>query len=116
MTSTVTELVIDSADPELLGRFWSEVLGYEVEDSTDDDVFITGPDGGPGILFLKNPDGKRGKNRVHLDVTPEGDQMAEVARLEQLGATRVNIGQSDHCSWVVMADPEGNEFCVLDPD
>jgi len=115
MTSVVTELVIDCADPDLLGRFWAEVLGYEIEDSEDDDVYITGPEG-PGILFLKTPDGKRGKNRVHIDVTPEGDQMTEVARLEQLGATHVNIGQGERCSWVVMADPEGNEFCVLDPD
>ena len=115
MTSTVTELVVDCRDPELLARFWCEVLGYEVEDSEDDDVFISGQEG-PGIWFAKTPEGKTGKNRVHLDVTPEGDQMAEVARLEQLGATRVNIGQGDRCSWIVMADPEGNEFCVLDPD
>ncbi|MQB00825.1 MAG: VOC family protein [Actinobacteria bacterium] len=116
MTSIVTELVIDCADPERLGRFWSEALGYEIEDRSDDDVFITGPNDAPGILFLKTPDGKLGKNRVHLDVTPDGDQMEEVARLEQLGASRVNIGQGDRCSWIVMADPEGNEFCVLSPD
>jgi hypothetical protein len=116
MTSMVTELVVDCADPERLGRFWSEVLGYEIEDQTENDVFITGPDELPGILFLKNPDGKTAKNRVHIDVTPLGDQMEEVARLEQLGATRVNIGQGDRCSWVVMADPEGNEFCVLASD
>ena len=67
----------------------------------------------PDLLFVKVPDGKRGKNRLHLDLRP-GDQAAEVARLEGLGARRVDIGQGEQ-TWVVLADPEGNEFCVLRP-
>ncbi len=66
----------------------------------------------PDILFLRVPEGKSVKNRLHLDLRPV-DQAAEVARLESLGAKRVSIGQGEDASWVVMADPEGNEFCVL---
>ena len=65
----------------------------------------------PDILFLRVPEGKAVKNRLHLDFRPD-DQAAEVARLEGLGARRVDIGQGDQ-SWVVLADPDGNEFCVL---
>ena len=67
----------------------------------------------PDLLFVKVPDGKRGKNRLHLDLRP-GDQAAEVARLEGLGARRVDIGQGEQ-TWVVLADPEGDELCVLRP-
>jgi hypothetical protein len=113
MTSKFTELCIDCHDPHTLANFWSEVLGYEsnIEDGI---VFIESPPGsGPDILFLVVPEDKVVKNRIHIDVNPTDlDQDEEVARLEQLGATRVDIGQGE-VSWVVMADPEGNEFCVL---
>ena len=66
----------------------------------------------PDLLFVKVPEGKEVKNRLHLDLRP-ADQAAEVRRLEALGATRVSVGQGDDVTWVVMADPDGNEFCVL---
>ena len=66
----------------------------------------------PDLLFLKVPEGKQVKNRLHLDLRPE-DQAAEVARAEALGATRTSVGQGDDVTWVVLADPEGNEFCIL---
>lgn len=66
----------------------------------------------PDILSLKVPESKRIKNRLHLDLRPD-DQDAEVARAEELGARRVDVGQDDTVTWVVMADPEGNEFCIL---
>ena len=66
----------------------------------------------PDLLFLKVPESKTLKNRLHLDLRPL-DQSGEVARLEALGASRVSVGQGDEVTWVVLADPEGNEFCVL---
>jgi Glyoxalase-like domain len=113
MTSKFTELCFDCRDPEKLAQFWSEVLGYErkVEDGLH---FIEGPAGsGPTISFIEVPEGKVVKNRLHIDLNPtDRDQHEEVERLERLGATRVDVGQGD-VSWVVMGDPEGNEFCVL---
>jgi hypothetical protein len=85
----------------------------------DLEIVIEPPEGSredgasPDLLFLRVPEAKAGKNRLHLDLRPD-DQDAEVARLEGLGATRADIGQGE-TSWVVMADPEGNEFCVLRP-
>ncbi|MDP9224843.1 MAG: VOC family protein [Actinomycetota bacterium] len=113
MTSKFTELCIDCWDRERLAAFWAEVLGYETK-YEDDEVFIEGSTGsGPIILFPVVPEGKTVKNRLHIDVNPtDGDQSDEVRRLENLGATKIDIGQGD-VSWVVMADPEGNEFCVL---
>ena len=110
-------LTVDSSDPAELARFWGEVLGYEIDEEDDDDgdeVAIKPPDGsGPGLLFLKVPEGKTVKNRLHMDLNPSGsDQDAEVERVLGLGARRVDIGQGDQ-TWVVLADPEGNEFCVL---
>jgi len=69
---------------------------------------------GPDILFLRVPEGKDIKNRLHRDLRPD-DQADEVARLEELGARRTDVGQGPEVSWVVMADPAGNEFCVLKP-
>jgi catechol 2,3-dioxygenase-like lactoylglutathione lyase family enzyme len=111
-------LTVDAHDPDALAAWWRQALGFE-EVSRDDDgeeVAISGP-GWHGsrwnILFLRTPDPKERKNRLHLDLIPD-DQAAEVARLESLGATKVDIGQRD-VSWVVLADPEGNELCVLTP-
>ena len=104
-----------------LAQFWSQALGWKIgEDINDSEVWIErelgdpNQSGFPDILFLKNSDTKTGKNRLHLDFRPD-DQAAEVARLEKLGARKIEIGQSAEptCTWVVMADPEGNEFCVL---
>ena len=114
-------ITIDAHDPRALAAFWAHVLGWKVGvDVNDIEVWIERElgdpknTGFPDILFLKNPDAKKSKNRLHLDLRPD-DQAAEVARLEKLGATRIDIGQSAEptCTWVVMADPEGNEFCVL---
>ena len=118
MACRFTELVIDCHDHDRLGRFWEEVLGYTETERSDgpDDWYVelTGPPGaGPTILLLRTPDTKTVKNRLHLDVNAtDRDQDAEVERIIGLGATRVDIGQGER-SWVVLADPEGNEFCVL---
>lgn len=107
-----TEVCVDAADPRALGAWWARVLGWPHEVDDDGDVRLRAPDGaGPDWLFLAVPDDKVVKNRIHFDFTP-ADQQAEVDRLVGLGARHVDIGQGDR-SWVVLADPEGNEFCVL---
>jgi glyoxalase superfamily protein len=128
MTSRLNEINIDCAEPRRLADFWCAALGYVVLDATDDLVEI-GPPGradaelleavrrgpvAPSLFFARVPEGKTVKNRLHLDLSPiDGTQAEEVARLEALGARRADIGQGDDVSWVVMADPEGNELCVL---
>ena len=111
-------ICIDTTDPAPLGRWWAELLGWRLTHEDDDEVVLEPPAGSPedgvspDILFLRVPEPKIVKDRLHLDLRPE-DQAAEVARAEALGATRVDIGQGDDVSWVVLADPEGNEFCIL---
>lgn len=121
MTSKFTELAIDCADPAGLARFWCAVLGYEVQDEDDGLVTIgspTAPEGKngpvpPKLTFARVPEGKTVKNRLHIDVNPtDRDQGDEVRRLLDRGARRVDVGQGEE-TWVVLADPEGNEFCVL---
>jgi len=127
MTSRLTETVIDCSDPAALADFWCNALGYVVLHADDEYVEIgpaklpdaellegirSGPVA-PALLFVPVPEGKSGKNRLHLDLSPiDASQDDEVARLEALGACRVDIGQGNP-KWVVLADPEGNEFCVL---
>ena len=122
MTSKFTELAIDCADPAALARFWCAVLGYEVQDEEDGFVAIgpravpDGPDRPgpvpPSLTFARVPEGKSVKNRLHLDVNPtDRDQASELARLVGLGARPVQVGQGK-VSWFVLADPEGNEFCL----
>ena len=110
-------LTIDSKDPKKIGEWWKEALGLSVVFEDTDEYALTGK-GRMGsqwnILFYRAPDDKKVKNRLHLDLIPDSDREAEVARLEALGATRADIGQKD-VSWTVMADPDGNEFCVLSP-
>ncbi len=116
MASTIYTITIDCAEPRRLADFWAQVLGYEVAYDEDDEeeVAIEAPEGDcPALLFGRVPESKTVKNRIHLDLNPD-DQEVEVRRLEQLGATTVDIGQKD-VTWVVLADPEGNEFCVLTP-
>lgn len=114
-------ITVDAHDPRALAEFWAEVLGWKIGEGVNEiEVWIErelgdpNNTGFPDILFLKNSDVKNVKNRLHLDLRPD-DQDAEVRRLEKLGAKRIEIGQSadPDTSWVVMADPEGNEFCVL---
>jgi hypothetical protein len=99
-----------------VGYFWSEVLGWPLVWDQDDETAIRSRDGGQFFTFGPPVAPKRAKNRLHIDIAPpkDGDQRAEVDRLVSLGATRIDIGQGD-VSWVVMADPDGNEFCVLTP-
>jgi catechol 2,3-dioxygenase-like lactoylglutathione lyase family enzyme len=116
MTLRIECLTIDVHDRERMARFWVDVLGWERHDDGDDIMIrpTAGAEADAGLrelLLLPVPDAKRVKNRLHLDLRPD-DQEAEVARVEALGARRVDIGQADE-SWVVLADPEGNEFCIL---
>jgi len=112
----ITELVLDCRDPELIARFWSEVLGYRIVDRDADTVEIGPPEGTPSpmtLLFSRSTDPKNDKLRLHIDVSAtDRDQEAELARLLQLGAKKIDIGQGD-VSWHVLADPEGHEFCLL---
>jgi predicted enzyme related to lactoylglutathione lyase len=106
------EVCIDAADIHALAAWWAEVLGWPQEPTDDGDVMLYAPAGaGPNWLFVAVPDDKVVKNRIHFDFRPD-DQQAEVERVIVLGARQVDIGQGDE-SWVVLADPEGNEFCIL---
>ena len=114
MPSRWEQVVVDAGDPARLARWWAEALGYVIVHEAPDEVEIRrSPDEMPGLLFTPVPDVKRGKNRLHLDLRPD-DQEAEVERLVDMGARPVDIGQGD-VPWVTLADPEGNEFCVLSP-
>ncbi|MGW6904706.1 VOC family protein [Streptomyces sp. NPDC054940] len=126
MASKFTELAIDCADPRGLARFWCSVLGYEVRDEDEGEGIVTigspaVPEGRnrpgpvpPTLTFARVPEGKTVKNRLHLDVNPtDRDQGEEVRRLLDLGARPADVGQTGEESWVTLADPEGNEFCVL---
>jgi len=114
-------VTIDAHDPARLAKFWSQALDYEITfDSADDpnheeperEIVLTPRSGSTTKLLLaEGHDEKKGKNRLHFDLRPD-DQAAEVARVEALGARKVDIGQGEP-TWVVMADPEGNEFCIL---
>jgi catechol 2,3-dioxygenase-like lactoylglutathione lyase family enzyme len=119
MSIRVQCLCVDAGDPDRIARFWERALGWRRTHSEPDQVVLEPPEGSPedgvapDLLFLRVPEAKAGKNRLHLDLRPD-DQAAEVARLIELGATPVSVGQGD-VSWVVLADPEGNEFDVLRP-
>src|SRR4029079_1308090 len=120
--------VIDSKDPKTLSAWWAEALVWQmVYESDDEGVIIPGwvtPDvmantpweqNGPGIVFVSVPEPKQTKNRLHIDLAPHTsqDRDGEITRLAKLGARRVDVGQGDDVTWTVLADPEGNEFCVL---
>lgn len=108
------QVVVDAAQPAMLARWWAEALGWVLTFEADDEYEIrAAPDRVPGLVFVSVQDLKSTKNRLHLDFRP-ADQVAEVNRLVALGAHRVDVGQAD-APWVVLADPEGNEFCVLAP-
>lgn len=110
-------IVIDTHDLPGLARFWTQALGWQVLSQREREVVI-GPDvNAPvGICFMPVSDVKRAKNRVHLDLTTSAaDRDQEVERLLALGARRVDVGQTGEESWTVLADPEGNEFCVVRP-
>lgn len=125
MPSRLTEVIVDCHDIDLEVDFWCAALDYERSHRGDGWQMISPPGGElpveawrerpqpPAISFVVVPEGKSVKNRVHIDLTPIGTtQQAEVERLTALGARAADVGQQD-TSWVVMADPEGNEFCVM---
>ena len=113
MTSRIGEIVIDCPDPEVAATFWCAALGYRIFDRDETGVAIAGDPSAPTILLIPNSEPKRAKTPVHLDLCPtDRDQAAEVDRLIGLGATRVDIGQGA-VRWAVLADPAGNEFCVM---
>jgi hypothetical protein len=122
-------IVVDSHDVAALGRWWAELLDWKVAYEAEDEYVIVPPfmldesreqppltERGQGLVFVRVPETKELKNRLHLDLAPgpDDDHAAEVDRLIALGATRADVGQGD-VAWVVLADPEGNEFCVLTP-
>ena len=114
MTLRIATITIDCAGPQALARWWANALRWSITYDSPDEVVIEAPEGETAspLLFIKVPDDKVVKNRLHIDLRPD-DRDAEVARLEGLGARRVDIGQGPDVPWVVMADPENNEFCVL---
>lgn len=111
-------LCIDAHDPLRIATFWEAALGWRRTYEQDDEVVLEPPAGSPeegvvpDLLFLRVPEDKSVKNRLHLDLRPD-DQEAKVQRLVGLGARPVSVGQFPDSSWVVLADPDGNEFCVL---
>jgi hypothetical protein len=114
----IQNLTVDAHDPGSIATFWQEALGWRPSGEEPDLVVLEPPAASPeeavspDLLFLRVPEEKSVKNRLHLDLRPR-DQLAEVERLESLGARRVFIGQGDDVTFLVLADPEGNEFCVL---
>ena len=119
MTSRLVALCFDATDPLRLARFWAEALHWEIDDDTHDEVGLVPPDGTSfQILFLPVPEKKTGKNRIHLDLTSTSSdyQARRVETLIEHGARRIDIGQGPDEAHVVLADPEGNEFCVIEPE
>jgi hypothetical protein len=115
-TGPIAAVVVDCADPRAMARFWGEAMDWTLHEVSDDHARLRSAKGaGPYLEFLRTPD-KTAWSRVHLDLLPYrgDDQVAEVARLRALGATLADVGQGD-VPWVVLAAPEGNEFCVLAP-
>ena len=120
MASRITEVSVDARDPVALARWWAEVLDYAVLCTEDDGTTQIGPSGQPDkgpvptVVFAPVADPTPGKVRLHLDLNPtDRDQAAELERLLALGATPADVGQTGEESWHVLADPEGNVFCLL---
>ncbi|WP_199422549.1 VOC family protein [Actinotalea solisilvae] len=127
MTLRWYSVVVEARDHRALAAWWAEALGWETAFATDDEVVLVPPWarelGGtlpfeqvpPGLVFVPVEHEKTGKNRLHLDLAPHTslDRDAEIARLLALGATRVDVGQGPDATWDVLADPDGNEFCLL---
>lgn len=121
-------IVIDCRDVAAQGKWWATALGWRTQYEADDEVVLVPahvtaemihstafervP---PGLVFVPVPEGKEIKNRLHIDLAPhtDDDRDAEIARLLDMGASLVNVGQASDVTWTVLADPEGNEFCVL---
>ncbi|EFL23916.1 conserved hypothetical protein [Streptomyces himastatinicus ATCC 53653] len=118
MACRISELVLHCHDPEVLARFWCEVLDY-VELGREEDVIELGPREGfggpqPTLVLIRHDAPQKGQLKLHIDVNAtDRDQDAELERLLAAGAVRADIGQTGEESWHVLADPEGNEFCLL---
>jgi hypothetical protein len=113
VAASIAVIVIDCVDSQPLAEFWTAALGYEIARRDGTWVILKDPRGvGPPVAIDPVPEAKSGKNRLHLDLEPADTMEAEVARLEQLGARTLRVIENSH---TVMADPEGNEFCVLQP-
>lgn len=121
-------IVVDCRDVAFLSRWWAEALGWQTVYEAEDEVVLVPAHASeemlrstsweqvpPGLVFVPVPEAKSVKNRLHIDLAPHtsDDREAEIARLLDMGATRVDVGQSADVTWDVLADPEGNEFCVL---
>jgi len=124
MSSAVLNVTFDCADPGVVARFWASVTGWALHEEDlqpGHEEYSVGPpaEGGARLYFVGVPEPKASKNRLHLDVIPDGSQQQEIARLVKLGAS-VPDDQPAGAGWVILADPEGNEFCVergtADPD
>jgi predicted enzyme related to lactoylglutathione lyase len=116
-TGPIAAVVVDCADPRAMARFWGEAMDWTLREVTDEHARMrSAHDVGPYLEFLRTPDLGTGQSRVHLDLRayPADDQAAEVARLRALGAADADVGQGD-VPWSCLADPEGNDFCVLSP-
>jgi predicted enzyme related to lactoylglutathione lyase len=118
-TGPVAAVVVDCADPRAAGRFWAEAMGWTLHEATADHALLRSAEKtGPCLEFVRTPHAEGVRHRAHLDLAPypfeAGVQVAEVARLERLGAVRADAGRGGF-PWKVLADPEGNEFCVLGP-
>jgi catechol 2,3-dioxygenase-like lactoylglutathione lyase family enzyme len=115
MGLVMSQLCVDAEDSHALARWWSQVLGWPVVED-EGELAVEPPDGsGVSLLFIHVPERKQVKNRLHLDLRPPdgSDQATELARLLGLGAVPVDVGQGADVTWHVLADPEGNEFCLL---
>jgi hypothetical protein len=113
MGSLWESLVIDAQDPARLARWWAEALGYQITYEGPDEVAIRrSPDELPGLFFVRASEAKATKNRLHIDLRPS-DQEAEIERLVNMGARYVDVGRRGNSAGAMLADPEGNEFCVL---
>jgi Glyoxalase-like domain len=115
MSSRIAVIAIDAVRPRMVADFWCNVLGWQVVDEDDGVISIASPDGAwPTIDVAGVAEGKAVKNRLHLDLRADGVATRdELERLLSLGARRVDVGQGPDVSWVVLGDPEGNEFCLL---
>ncbi|MDK1358972.1 VOC family protein [Arthrobacter sp. zg-Y1219] len=115
MTSAFSSLALDAVDVRRMADFWTRALDYRIAEEEDGVISLASSDGaGPPIDILPVPEGKTVKNRLHLDLRAVGcTQQEEVDRLLELGAVLADVGQDPEVSWTVLADPEGNEFCIL---
>jgi predicted enzyme related to lactoylglutathione lyase len=118
MTSRIVELSFDANEPLLLARFWAEALRWEIEDDTQDEITLLATDDtGFNIVFAPVPEKKEMQSRIHFDLTTSSleDQNESVEHLIAIGGSHLDIGQGPEDLHVVLADPEGNEFCVIEP-